>query len=292
MNHPSPEMRDDGQPLSRRVGNSSCMKALLFIITISFLLFIFVRFLEYKSLYYPFRTIEMTPEEIGLAYETVTLTAGDGVQISGWFIPAESSRGTVLFAHGNGGNISHRLDKIRILNDLNANTFIFDYRGYGMSKGRPSETGLYRDAQAAYEYLVNEKKIPSGEIIGYGESLGGAVIISLAENHELGGLIIESAFTSVRDMGKRIFPFIPEILYKSRFDSLSRMQNIRYPMLIMHSRDDEIVPYDMGKRLFEAAGTPKKFVELRGGHNDGFLVSKKLYMRALDSFLGSIRGRL
>jgi len=265
-----------------------CMKTILFTITVSLLLFIFIRFLEYKSLYYPLRTIEMTPKQIGLDFENVTLTASDGVKISGWFIPAESPRVTVLLAHGNGGNISHRLEKIRILNDLNANTFIFDYRGYGMSSGRPSEAGLYRDAQTAYEYLINEKHIASREIIGYGESLGGAVIIHLADHHELGGLIIESTFTSVRDMGKTIFPFIPGGLYKTQFNSLSRIQNIRYPKLLFHSRDDEIVPFTMGKRLFEAASNPKRFLELRGGHNDGFLVSEGLFISAIDSFIHSL----
>jgi len=261
------------------------MKSISIAIAVPLLLFIFIRFLEYKTLYHPFRTIEITPKEIGLNYENVTFKTDDGVQIAGWFIPSESSRITVLFAHGNGGNISHRIDKIRIFHDLNVNTFMFDYRGYGMSSGRPTETGLYLDALAAYEYLKNIKNIPAREIIGYGESLGGAVIINLAENHELGGLIIESAFTSIRDMGKTIFPFIPGFLYKTQLNSLSRIQNIKYPKLIMHSRDDEIVPFIMGERLFEAAGNPKRFVELHGGHNDGFLVSEKIFIAEIDSFL-------
>ncbi len=264
------------------------MKTILFTITIILLLFIFIRFLEHKSLYYPYRHIEMKPENIGLDYENVSLTTEDGVNITGWFIPSKSPRATFLFAHGNGGNISHRLEKIRIFNELNANTLIFDYRGYGASEGSPSERGLYLDVRAAYHYLLNDKKIPAKQIIGYGESLGGAVIIDLAFHNDVGGLIIESSFTSVRDMGKNIFPFIPAFLYKTKFDALSKIVSVRSPVLAFHSPEDEIVPYELGRQLFDAAPGPKYFNDLRGGPNDAFLVSEEFFTAEIDSFLDKL----
>lgn len=264
------------------------MKRILFSIIISLLLFIFIRFLEYKSLYYPFKHIEMTPEDIGINYEDVSILTEDGVKIAGWFIPSQSPRATFLLAHGNGGNISHRLENIRIFNKLNINTFIFDYRGYGGSNGSPSENGLYLDVKAAYNYLLNNKNIAAKQIIGYGESLGGAVVIDLATRNELGGLIIESSFTSVRDIGKRIFPFIPGLLYKTKYDSLSKVLDVSCPILVFHSHGDEVVPYDLGKRLFEAAPEPKQFIDLRGGHNDAFLISEELFVREINSFLDRI----
>lgn len=261
------------------------MKIALLIVAIPLSLFFFIRFLEYKSTYYPFRAIEYTPKDIGLEYEDVSLTAKDGVSISGWFIPSQSSRAVVLFCHGNGGNISHRLQKIMVLNRLNLDVLIFDYRGYGKSKGRPSENGLYLDAEAVYDYLLNERKVPPRKIIGYGESLGGAVIAELALRRELGSIIMESSFTSVPDMAKTVAPFIPGFVYKSRFDSLSKIKNIGYPKLILHSTDDEVVPFEHGRRLFDNAEEPKEFIEMKGGHNDTFLVSGDLFVSAIDSFI-------
>ncbi|MEK6528456.1 MAG: alpha/beta fold hydrolase, partial [Nitrospirota bacterium] len=195
------------------------MKIVLIIIIILFF-FLAVRYLEKKNLYYPFRAIEATPEDIRLKYEDVYVTTEDGVRLFAWFIPSEEPRATLMFCHGNGGNISHRLDKIKIFNDLFLDVFIFDYRGYGMSKGKPSEQGLYLDAEAVYDYLLNNKKIPPQKLIVYGESLGGAVTVELAGRHKVGGIIIENTFTSVKDMAKRIFPFIPAFIYANKFDSL------------------------------------------------------------------------
>jgi hypothetical protein len=261
------------------------MKLILSIIVILIMLFFFIRFIEKKSLYFPFREIEVTPQAAGLDYEQVFLTAIDGIEISGWFIPSHSPKATFLFSHGNGGNISHRLEKIKIFNDLNVNTFIFDYRGYGISKGSPSEEGLYLDADAAYEYLVKERKIPAHKIIGYGESLGGAVIIDLARKHELGGIILEGSFTSIRDMARKYLPFIPSFVYKSSFNSLEKISDIKSPKLHFHSKSDEIVPYHLGKKLFDSAPGPKEFVELQGGHNDAFLVSEGVYRSKMNEFL-------
>jgi len=230
----------------------------------------------------------MTPEDVGLKYEDVYVKTEDGLKIHGWFIPSNASKATILLSHGNGGNISHRIEKILILNALGIDVLIFDYRGYGMSEGSPSEEGLYKDAEAVYKYLVEEKKVSPDSIIGYGESLGGAVIIDLALRHEMGGIIIEDSFTSVRDMAKKYFPFIPSILLKTSFDSLSRINDIKIPKLLLHSISDEIVPFEQGRMLYENASEPKWFVQLQGGHNDAFLVSKEVYTSGIVEFTGRV----
>ncbi|HDH04240.1 MAG TPA: alpha/beta hydrolase [Nitrospirae bacterium] len=264
------------------------MRIILFIAVVIFLLFLSIRFLEKKSLYFPLQKIESTPQDTGLDYEEVFVTTKDGVQISAWFIPSGEPRATILFSHGNGGNISHRIEKMKTLNDLDLNIFIFDYRGYGMSKGNPSEEGLYLDAEAAYDYLVNEKKIPAGKIIGYGESLGGAVIIDLAGKRELGGVIIEGSFSSIRDMAKKYFPFIPPFVFKSSFNSFEKIKSIKSPKLHFHAVSDETVPFELGKKLFDNALEPKEFVLLQGGHNDSFLISQDVFITGIDLFLDNL----
>lgn len=260
-----------------------------FLIVVLILVFLYFRYFERKNLYFPLRTIEATPEALGLDYEDVIITAEDGIQISGWFIPSGTPRATLIFCHGNGGNISHRLEKIKMFNDLSLDVLIFDYRGYGMSKGRPSEKGIYLDAEAVYDYLINKKKILPQKIIVYGESLGGAVAIDLAGKHELRGIIIEGTFTSVRDMAKRLLPFIPTFIYASRFDSLEKIRNVKSPKLIFHSIDDEIIPFEMGEKLFHAASEPKEFVEIRGGHNEAFINSRDVFVKEIDEFVERMR---
>jgi len=252
------------------------------------LFFLFIRFIEKKSLYYPLKHIEVTPRDIGLDYEEVFIPTKDKVLISGWYIPAVSPRATFLFCHGNGGNISHRLEKIKMFNELHVNVLIFDYRGYGMSRGSPSEGGLYLDAEAVYDYLINEKKVPPEIIIGYGESMGGPVIIDLAVKHKLGGIIVEGSFTSVQDMAKIYFPFIPAFIYKTSFNALEKIARTQAPTLHFHSTADEIVPYELGRRLFDSAPGPKEFVDLQGGHNDAFLISRDLFVEKTDAFISRL----
>lgn len=263
------------------------IKTVLFIIIVIFL-FLLVRFLERKNLYFPLRNIEATPGDIGLGYSEVEFLSEDGVTLYGWYIPSRHTRAVLLFCHGNGGNISHRLDKISMLNSLDLDVFIFDYRGYGKSGGRPDEQGLYRDAVSAYRYLTEDRKFVSRMIVGYGESLGGAVVIDLAARYPLAGIIVEGSFTSLRDMAKRHFPLIPAFLYKSRFDSLEKIRSVHSPLLIFHSADDEIVPFELGKRLFSAAKGKKIFVRLSGGHNDAFMVERDTYTEQIERFVGGL----
>ncbi|MEE9523165.1 MAG: alpha/beta hydrolase [Thermodesulfovibrionales bacterium] len=239
--------------------------------------------------YFPIKEISITPSDIGLMFEDVTLTTEDGKSISAWYIPADNARGVLLFCHGNAGNISHRLDSIRIFHDLDLSVLIFDYRGYGNSNGSPSEKGTYYDAEAAWNYLVGERYINPGKIILFGRSLGGAVASMMAVRHRPGALIIESGFTSVPDIGKKLFPFLPVRLI-SRYDYNARMnvQQVNIPKLFIHSPDDEIIAYEHGRKLFESATGPKDFLQITGDHNYGFLNSGKLYTEGLDRFISNI----
>jgi uncharacterized protein len=246
--------------------------------------------LERRSLYFPFREIGGTPKSIGLAYESVTLTAKDGVKIHAWWIPAKDARLSVLFSHGNAGNISHRLEKLKILHNLGLNVLMFDYRGYGESEGIPTEKGTYLDAEAAYDHLLLQRSVPKNRIVFVGESLGCAVATELAVRHPAAAMILESPFTSTIAMGKLVFPWLPvKAIVRYKYDNLEKISRLTLPLLILHSEDDEIVPFAMGQALFAASKSPaKRFVELQGGHNDGFLTSEKIYGHAIKQFLEDI----
>jgi len=264
------------------------MKIFLLFVAIPIILFVFVRFLEQKSLYYPYRAIEITPKDIDLGFEDVHITTDDGVELHGWFIPARGPAGVLLFSHGNGGNISHRLEKLQVLHELDLDILIYDYRGYGRSRGRPSEEGLYLDADAVYTYLLKDRGYGPDQIIAYGESLGGAVAVELAGSHKLRGLILEGSFPSIKEIAKFYYSFIPSFILKTHYDSTSKIENIKVAKLIMHSIDDEIIPIKFGVALFDAAAGPKKFIILKGGHNDSFLISGETYVSEIRTFLSEI----
>ncbi len=241
-----------------------------------------------RMIYFPSRTISVTPQDAGLAYESVDLTAEDGVGIHGWFIPAESAQATLLFCHGNGGNISHRLESIRQFHRLGLSVFIFDYHGYGLSGGRPGEKETYMDAQAAWDYLTGTRGISADSVIVFGRSLGGAVAVWLARQFQPKALIVESSFTSVPDVAAHYYPFFPvKLLARFHYDSKERIRRIHIPLLIIHSPDDDIIPYEFGARLFEIANEPKQFLRIHGSHNDGFLISDSTYLAGLEEFLSN-----
>ncbi|HOW59680.1 MAG TPA: alpha/beta hydrolase [Candidatus Omnitrophota bacterium] len=250
-------------------------------------LFLALRFLEIRALYFPLKTLQEDPSSHGLLFENIFFETADHYKLNGWFIPAAGAQETILFCHGNAGNISHRIEKLVLFHQLELNVFIFDYRSYGKSQGRPSEQGLYRDVDAAYRYLISRGILPE-HIIGYGESLGGAVITDLALRAPMKVLILESTFTDIRGMIAAHYPFIPHQIVRSKYDSKQKIVSIKIPKLIMHSPDDEIVPFALGKDLYESAGSPKEFLEIKGGHNDGFYQSEQLIKERLAVFLKSL----
>ncbi|HUS46606.1 MAG TPA: alpha/beta hydrolase [Phycisphaerae bacterium] len=243
-------------------------------------------FLQSRLVYWPDRRIEATPRKVGLAYQDVTFTSEDGVKLSGWHVPAPNHRGTVLFCHGNGGNISHRLESIEVFHRLGLSVFIFDYRGYGQSEGSPSEEGTFRDAEAAWQYVVGPLGDSPDDVVVFGRSLGGAVAAHLARSRTARALIVESAFTSVPDFAAEKFWFLPA-RWMSRFSyaTVEYVRDVRCPVLVVHSRDDELIPFHHGQTVFEAASQPKEFLEINGTHNEGFVTSGERYRRGIDAFV-------
>ena len=243
-------------------------------------------FMQPTFLFKPTREVSYTPDELGLDFEEVTLETSDGVLLNSWYVPAENCEVTILFCHGNGGNIMHRLDSINIFHNLGLNCFIFDYRGFGKSHGTPTEEGTYLDARAAYDWLVNVKKVSPENIIILGRSLGGSIASHLASNVKARGLVIESAFTSYADIGSKFYPYMP-VRWFARFNykTVDYLKNVYCPVMIIHSRNDEVVPFEFGLELYNIANEPNRFIEIFGSHNDSFLVSSEIYKDAWTSWL-------
>jgi len=236
--------------------------------------------------YYPERILVADPGSIGLYFESVQFETADGVRLSGWFIPSDSVRGVILFCHGNAGNISHRLESIQIFHRLGLDVFIFDYRGYGQSEGKPTEHGTYEDAEAAWRYLVEERQTNPSQVIVFGRSLGGAVASWLAQSHTPGALILESTFTSLPDIAATLYPYLPvRLLLRFEYNTAEYLGRVYCPVLIVHSPDDEIMPFRHGQQLFEMAREPKRFLEISGTHNEGFTISGKGYEAGLNAFI-------
>jgi fermentation-respiration switch protein FrsA (DUF1100 family) len=239
--------------------------------------------------FYPVASLYQTPRDWGLEYSEVTLETEDQVRLYGWFIPREGARRVVLFLHGNAGNISHRGESIRIFHRLGLNVFIFDYRGFGRSQGSASERGLYKDARAAWDWLTGKGGFSPDEVILFGRSLGGVVAAHLASDVSPGGLIIESSFSSARDLARTLFPLLSKMVFlRFRFNAEEYVEQVACPILVLHSPDDEIIPYRLGRKLYDSAPDPKQFVDLEGGHNDGFLRSQPEYEDALGAFLAAL----
>ncbi|MFC1902025.1 alpha/beta hydrolase [Chloroflexota bacterium] len=216
----------------------------------------------------------------------MSILTEDKVKLSGWFIPIEGASGVVLFCHGNAGNISHRLESIEIFHRLGLNVFIFDYRGYGRSEGKPSEIGTHRDVEAVWQYLVEERQVSPNRIVVFGRSLGGAVAAWLAHKYTPAILILESSFTSVPDIAGKLYPYLPvRLLSRFKYNTAEYLDEVDAPVLIVHSREDETMPFSHGKRLFERARGPKEFLEISGTHNEGFITSGKHYEEGLNAFI-------
>jgi len=264
------------------------MNIIYFFLLIIALVIAYAKYIETRGIYFPQKAIEVYPSDAGVEFEEVNLKTQDGVLINGWFIPQDKARYTLLFLHGNAGNISYRLEKINLLQSCGANVFIIDYRGFGKSQGRPSEKGFYLDARAAYDYLLSGRNILPGQIILYGESMGTAVSVDLASREKVGGVILEGAFSCGRDMARIIYPFMPPFVFSDSFNSLKKIKNVRAPKLFLHSKDDEIVPFLLAQKLYNASFEPKKFQELKGNHNNLFIESGGEYVDAVSSFVAKL----
>lgn len=241
---------------------------------------------QHRLVYLPQATLHTTPAALGLAFQDRWITTADGLRLHAWWIPGSTAAPAVLFLHGNAGNISHRLDTIALLTQLGASVLILDYRGYGRSEGTPDEHGSYEDARAALAYLNTELGMPGDRVIVFGRSLGGAIASWLAAHHECAGLVLESTWTSLPDLAATIYPLFPvRLLARIHYDSRSRIGAARCPVLVVHSRDDEIVPFRHAERLYAAAREPKQLLIISGGHNEGFLSSGAHYREGITRFL-------
>ncbi len=241
----------------------------------------------------PQRSFVITPDQANLKWEDVYIEHDNGEKINGWFIPASESSPanstvrTVLFCHGNAGNISHRTFTLQFLHGLGVEVFIFDYRGYGKSDGTPSEQNLYEDTRAAYDWLLNEKGVAPENLYVLGRSLGGAPAIELASQVPCGGVIVESSFSSAADIGKSMFPWLPaKLISRFKLDSVGKIGLLNCPVLVTHSPDDRLIPYEHGRALFEAAQEPKTFIELSGDHNERDYYESDRYVNGLREFMG------
>jgi len=254
-----------------------------------FFLLLGVRWFERVNLFIPDRVLTAHPGSFGLKYEDLYLPTSDGPVINAWYVENAPDSPVLLMCHGNGGNLSTRVDKMMLFRKAGASLLAIDYRGYGRSTGSPTEAGTYRDAEAAYLWLTGTKKIPPERIVFYGESLGNGVAIEMARRHKARGLIVDSAFTSTMDMGRLVFPFLPvNLMVKFRYDNLSKLPHVGCPVLVMHSPQDDIIPFAMGQKLFAAASEPKTFFELKGNHNEGFMETGQPYVDAVSRFLKNL----
>ncbi len=247
---------------------------------------LFLYYMQPRFLYEPIRQIPYTPAELGLDFEEVYFKTGDHLRLHGWFVPAPNAQFTVLYCHGNGGNMMYFLETVNFLNSLGLNCFVFDYRGYGESQGAPSENGTYLDARAAYRWLTKKKGVTPQQIILFGWSLGGSIAAYLATKFKSAALVIESAFTSYPDIGRKFYPYMP-VKWFARFDypTIDYVRKVTCPVLVIHSRNDEIIPFEFGLEIYDAANEPKTFAEIFGRHNDCLLVSCAAYKKAWTNWL-------
>jgi fermentation-respiration switch protein FrsA (DUF1100 family) len=236
----------------------------------------------------PGRSLDRTPADIDVDYDDVTIETSDGVLLHGWYVPGESDR-VLLFFHGNAGNISHRLESVRQFLELGLSVLIIDYRGYGQSGGRTTERGIYRDAEAAWHYLTETGDTSQERIIVFGRSMGASAAAHLAARYRPLALVVESSFTSVPDIAAEYYPWLPvRWLSRLRHATEDLVRLAACPVMVVHSRDDEIVPFRHGEAIFAAAREPRSFLELRGTHNDAFLRDERNYLAGLRSFLDGL----
>ncbi len=242
--------------------------------------------IQERLIYFPPPSYRITPADFGSPYEEVALPTEDGVALVAWYLPHSAPKATILFCHGNADNLADITPSLKLLHQLGFSVFAFDYRGYGRSAGEPSEAGTYRDAEAAWRYLVDTRHIAPETIVLFGRSLGGAVAIDLARKHRPAALVVECTFTSLVDIGQREYPLLPvALLCRNRYESIKKVPHIACPKLFLHGAADELIPIENARRLFAAAAEPKEFIETPGGHNSAGFEYSWEYTRRLADWL-------
>jgi len=276
------------------------VRRVLVVVVAAFLAYVvLMMFFEKSLIFFPTRypdgdwDVDAVGRGSGCVVTDCYYESEDGTRLHSWWCRSDTSdpdRPVLLLFHGNAGNLSHRADlMLELATRIDAEVVLAGYRGYGRSQGTPSENGLYADARAAWSFVTGEHGVDPGRVVVFGKSLGGAVAVNLAEEREPGGLIVESSFTAIPDMAAHHYPFVPKILVRTRMESLAKIGAIRCPLLVVHSRADEVVPFEMGRRLFEAAPQPKSFHVVEGaGHNETWLVGGLAYFEAIRGFVRSI----
>jgi fermentation-respiration switch protein FrsA (DUF1100 family) len=266
---------------------------LVYILVAYVLVLALVRIFESRLIFFPDYPgrLEGDWHPRALHVQDVWLTASDGTKLHAWWIPGDQAKFTFLAFHGNAANIANRAPAYEFLRDLPGNVFALEYRGYGRSDGKPSEVGLYRDSEAAYQYLVNAKRIDPKTIVSFGQSLGSAVAAHLAAQHELGGVVLEAPFPSAARMARRVFWFLPGLglLVHSQFDTQAKLAQINAPVLIVHCKQDPVIPFQFGQEVYSAAHPPKDFLPIDGQcHEEASLIAPAQYRVALQKFLTSL----
>jgi alpha-beta hydrolase superfamily lysophospholipase len=249
---------------------------------------IYVHFHQELMVYQPFEGVRSTPDQYGARYEVIYLETGDGVRLHGWYLPVQKPRGTILYCHGNAGNITDRRPALVGLLPLGFDVFIFDYRGFGESTGSPTEDGTYTDVERAWRYLVEERRIPPQKIVVWGRSLGGAIATHLASRVTPAALVLESTFTSLPDLTAELY-WIPDKSWVAvKYPSLDRIRSIHVPHLHAHSPADDLIGFHHGRMLFDASGSKRKeFIEIDGTHRSGHLTEPK-YRERVRAFLHDV----
>jgi len=242
-----------------------------------------------KLVFFPSSKIILNPKYINLVYEDLEIITEDNIRLHGWYIPSRLAQSSILICHGNAGNISHRLETIAMFHALNCNVLIFDYRGYGQSDGTPSENGTYLDAKAAFSLLHQKNKDDSCRLFIFGRSLGSGIAAWLASNTKPDGVILESSFTTLPELGQQVYPFLPvKLLSRIIYPVSEYLPQITAPILFIHSKDDEIIPPAHGQENFTRANDPKRLLIINGSHNEGFMVSREIYLKGIESFFSDI----
>jgi fermentation-respiration switch protein FrsA (DUF1100 family) len=250
-------------------------------------------FIIRNFIFFPTRRLAFTPGSLGMDFEDVSFDASDGVKLSGWLISAGPDSPVVMWFHGNAGNIGDRIENARLLFDCGLSLFMVEYRGYGKSEGKPSEKGIFADGQGAYDYLISRDIAPENLVI-FGRSLGSSVAVYVASRNKCAGVVLETAFTNMADMARFHYPIIPGLgNFKDKFNSIERIGSIKSPILFIHGDADELVPYELGRQLFEATTSEKEFYTIPGAHhNDTYHVGRREYFDVFERFVHHKTGKI